>query len=77
MATEEVFENQTTIFYTYEVDSRYRPIVEEMARAIYQHDNASLDFPTGSDEMDMPYICRADDALRVALPLLRKKFADE
>lgn len=75
---QEIFENETTIFFTHEVDTAYKAIVDEMAVAIYQHDKG-LDkvFPTGDEAVDAPYLCKADDALRVALPLLRKKFSDE
>lgn len=75
---QEVFENETTIFFTHEVDPAYKAIVDEMAVAIYQHDKG-LDkvFPTGDETVDAPYLCKADDALRAALPLLRKKFAEE
>lgn len=75
---EEVFEDENTIFFTHEVDPAYENIVREMARAIYQHDKTSEhEFPTGDPVIDDPYLCRADDALRVGLPLLRKKFAEE
>ncbi len=74
----EVFENDTTIFFTYEVDEEYRPIVHSMARAMYQHDNTRKhEFPTGNPEVDDPYLCRADDALRDALPLIRAKLAGD
>jgi hypothetical protein len=75
---QEVFENETTIFFTHEVDPAYKAVVDEMAVAIYQHDKG-LDktFPTGDVYVDDPYRCKADDALRAAIPLLRKKFADE
>jgi hypothetical protein len=76
---EEVFETETTISFTYEVDKEYRKIVDSMAKAIWEHDhgtNGGL-FPTGDEHVDSPYKCRADDALRYALPLLRKKIADE
>jgi len=74
----EVFENETTIFFTHEVDTAYEPIVLAMARAIYQHDtNREHEFPTGNVEVDDPYLCRADDALREAIPLFREKIAGE
>lgn len=72
----ETFETDDTIFFTHQVDPEYEAIVTEMARAIYQHDN-TLDavFPTGNVAVDSPYLCKADDALREALPLLRNKIA--
>lgn len=75
---QETFENETTIFFTHEVDPAYKAVVDEMAVAIYQHDKGlSKVFPTGDEAVDAPYLCKADDALRAALPLLRKKFAAE
>lgn len=76
----EVFEDETTIFSTYEVDPAYDVIVRQMASAMWDHDHGmslSNPFPTGDGGIDDPYLCRADDALREALPLLRTKFADE
>lgn len=76
----EVFEDDKTIFYTYEVDSAYKAIVVSMAGAIWDHDKSADEhgkFPTGVYEVDAPYLCRADDALRVGLPLLRAKIANE
>lgn len=74
----EVFEDDKRIFFTYDVDEAYLPIVKEMAEALFQHDSGpTAKFPTGNDEVDSPYLCRADDALRVSLPLLRAKIADE
>ena len=76
----EVFENEKFILYTYEVDPAYKAIVEAMAGAIWNHDksgNLYGKFPTGDPEQDDPYLCRADDALAVALPLLRSKIAGE
>jgi len=76
----EVFENEKTIFFTYEVDPEYKSIVVSMASAIWDHDKPRAEhglFPTGSEEIDAPYLCRADDALRAAIPLLRAKIANE
>lgn len=76
----EVFEDEDRIYYTHEIDPAYAAIVEKMASAMWDHDHTSArqgQFPTGNDEVDRPYLCRADDALREALPLLRKKIADE
>ncbi len=77
---DEVFENDTTIFYTHEVDPAYAEIVQKMASAMWDHDHRSDEqglFPTGDTSTDSPYTCRADDALREALPLLRAKIAAE
>lgn len=76
----EVFENEKTIYFTYEVDPEYKAIVVSMASAIWNHDKSSAQhglFPTGNEETDAPYLCRADDALRAAIPLLRAKIANE
>lgn len=75
---QETFENDTTIFFTYEVDPDYKTVVEQMAVGIYQHDKGSdAIFPTGDNAEDSPYLCKADDALRAAIPLLRNKFAND
>lgn len=74
----EVFEDETSISYTWHVDPAYREIVQQMASAMWDHDHKASEaglFPTGDPYMDDPYMCRADDALRESLPLLRAKFA--
>lgn len=76
---DEVFETEDHINYTYEVDPDYLDIVKEMAKAIWVHDKGERGgpFPAHDEEIAAPYMCRADDALREAIPLLRQKIALE